>query len=121
MDPFAGCWRKLWGPNLVGYIQIEKCAVFPCLPDAYPASFAQSYESQKCLKKYGAPDTIRTCDLCLRRAAHHHQQQQWAARTRSEIYSWRKIEEAKSGCADFLLKLLKRLALPRGIEPLFQP
>jgi hypothetical protein len=65
----------------------------------------------------GAPDTIRTCDLCLRMAT----QQQWAARTRSGIYSWRKIEEAKSGGVDFLLKLLKRLALPRRIELLFSP
>jgi hypothetical protein len=60
----------------------------------------------------GAPDTIRTCDLCLRRAA----RQQWYARTRSGVCGWKKIEEAKSGGADFLLKLLKRLARPKRFE-----
>ena len=44
-----------------------------------------------------------------------------AARPRSGICRWRKIEEAKPGGADVSLKLLKTLALPRGIEPLFQP
>ena len=44
-----------------------------------------------------------------------------AARLRSGLRSWRKIEETRSGNAGFLLKLLKSLALPRGIEPLFQP
>ncbi len=47
--------------------------------------------------------------------------EQKRAPVRSRFYSWRKIEEAKRGGADFLLKLLKSLALPRGIEPLFQP
>ena len=35
--------------------------------------------------------------------------------------SWRKVEEPKTVRDDFQLKPLKYLALPRGIEPLFQP
>jgi hypothetical protein len=35
--------------------------------------------------------------------------------------SWRKVEEAKTMSWCFSLKVLKSLALPRGIEPLFQP
>jgi hypothetical protein len=40
---------------------------------------------------------------------------------RRRICSWRKVEEAKSTICHFSLKLLILLALPRGIEPLFQP
>jgi hypothetical protein len=35
--------------------------------------------------------------------------------------SWRKVEEAKTKSCFFSFKPLKSLALPRGIEPLFQP
>ena len=35
--------------------------------------------------------------------------------------NWRKIEEPKTVGLNFVPKPLKRLALPRGIEPLFQP
>jgi hypothetical protein len=58
---------------------------------------------------------VREIDLQESRfSAGQHCSRSGAARTRSGIHSWRKIEEAKSGCADFLLKLLKRLALLRG-------
>ena len=36
-----------------------------------------------------------------------------------QIRSWRKIEEAKRGYADFLLKLLILLALPREVSRAF--
>jgi hypothetical protein len=39
----------------------------------------------------------------------------------ASIYSWRKLEEAKSICSCFSLKPLKLLALPRRIELLFSP
>jgi hypothetical protein len=38
-----------------------------------------------------------------------------------QICSWRKVEEAKMMSLRSSLKILKSLALPRGIEPLFQP
>ena len=39
----------------------------------------------------------------------------------ASIYSWRKLEEAKTICSCFSLKPLKLLALPRRIELLFSP
>jgi hypothetical protein len=45
----------------------------------------------------------------------------FAGKQAKEICSWRKLEEAKTMSRCFSLKPLKLLALPRGIEPLFQP
>src|SRR3954465_9205294 len=39
-----------------------------CLPCAHPTFEAGQGRAAKYLKKINAPDTIRTCDLCLRRA-----------------------------------------------------
>jgi hypothetical protein len=73
----------------------------------------------------GALDTIRTCDLCLRREVLlrlHPKLSVFAnASGAKEICSWRKVEEAKTMCRRICLKSLILLALPRGIEPLFQP
>jgi hypothetical protein len=40
-----------------------------CLPGAYLGLLRKIENFKKCLIPNGAPDTIRTCDLCLRRAA----------------------------------------------------
>ena len=38
-------------------------------PEPARCSNALNYLEKNYLEKYGAPDRIRTCDLCLRRAA----------------------------------------------------
>jgi len=86
----------------------------------------------------GAPDTIRTCDLCLlrevltlsgrqlrpfietrcRNRLHHNLSGFANASGAKQICSWRKLEEAKTIGSCFLLKPLKLLALPRGLHQL---
>ena len=98
-------WRRLFAARR--FATVWRRNRFDCLPGAY---LGQNW----LLSKF---------EMCLILLAHPTRFERVTFAFGGQRYanSWRKVEEARSRRRIFPRKPLKGLALPRGIEPLFQP